>query len=63
MALLILAQIRDIIQEIDGKDVSSIEDIKSYTAYAKTAGGPPMEIKVLSDGLSQTMRLKVGKNE
>ena len=56
-------KIGDIIQEIDGKDVSSIEDIKSYTAYAKTAGGPPMEIKVLSDGLSQTMRLKVGKNE
>ena len=56
-------KIGDIIQEIDGKDVSSIEDIKSYTAYAKTAGGPPMEIKVLSDGLSQTVRLKVGNNE
>ena len=53
----------DIIQKIDGKDVSSIEDLRSYTAYAKTAGGPPMEIRVLSDGLSQTVHLKVDDNE
>ncbi|MCQ2740825.1 MAG: trypsin-like peptidase domain-containing protein [Alphaproteobacteria bacterium] len=49
----------DIIVKIDGKDVSSIEDAKSYAAYAKTAGGPPMEMNVMSNGMLQTLLLKV----
>ena len=49
----------DIIVKMDGKDVSSIEDVRSYAAYAKTAGGPPMEINIISDGMPQTLNLKV----
>lgn len=53
----------DVIQKIDGKDVSSIEDLRSYAAYAKTAGGPPLEMRILSEGLPQTLFLKVVPND
>jgi serine protease Do len=49
----------DIIQKIDGKDISSADDVQSYMAYAKTAGGPPVEIRILRDGLPQTLQVKV----
>jgi serine protease Do len=49
----------DIIQKIDGKDISSVDDVQSYMAYAKTAGGPPVEIRILRDGLPQTLQIKV----
>ena len=48
-----------IIQKADGKEVSTIEDLKSYVAYAKTVGGPPLEVKVLNDGMPQVLKLKV----
>ena len=49
----------DIILKMDGKDVSSLEDAKSYTAYARTVGGPPMEVNVMSGGLPRTLQLRV----
>jgi len=53
----------DIIQKIDGKEVFSIDDLLTYVAYAKTAGGPPVEMRVLSDGMPQTLQLKVVVND
>lgn len=50
----------NIIQRLDGKDVSSIDDLKAYVAYAKNAGGPPVEVKISDNGLLQTIHLKVG---
>lgn len=53
----------DIVQKADGKDVSTIEDLRSYAAYAKNAGGPPFELRILSDGLPQVLQVKVGGND
>ena len=53
----------DVVQKADGKEVSTTEDLRSYAAYAKTAGGPPFELRVLSDGLPQVLQVKVGGND
>lgn len=53
----------NIIQRLDGKDVSSIDDLKAYVAYAKNAGGPPVEVKISDNGLLQTIHLKVGADD
>lgn len=53
----------DIIQKADGKEVSSVEDLRSYAAYAKSAGGPPLELRIISEGLPQTLQLKVAAND
>ncbi len=53
----------DIIQTIDGKSVSSLEDLQSYAAIAKTMSVALLELKVLSDGLPQVLSLKVGAND
>jgi len=53
----------NIIQRLDGKDVSSIDDLKAYVAYAKNAGGPPVEVKISDNGLLQTIHLKVSADD
>lgn len=55
--------IGDVIQKADGKEVATVEDLRSYAAYAKAAGGPPFELRVLSNGLPQVLLLKVGGND
>ena len=55
--------IGDVIQKADGKEVATVEDLRSYAAYAKAAGGPPFELKVLSNGLPQVLLLKVSGND
>lgn len=56
-------KIGDVIKKADGKDVTSIEDLRSYAAYAKTAGGPPLALQVLSDGMPQVLQIRVGGND
>ena len=51
----------DIIDKADGKAVESIEDLRSYAAYA-AAAGRPMELTVISDGIPQTLILDENKN-
>lgn len=53
----------DVVQKADGKDVSTPDDLRSYAAYAKTAGGPPFELRILSDGLPQVLQVKVAGND
>lgn len=51
----------DVIQKVDGRDVSTKADLELYVTYAKAAGGPPMELKVMRDGMSRTVQMTVGK--
>ncbi len=53
----------DIIQKANGKNVSSIEDMVSYVAYAISDKSGQLELLVLSNGIPQTLQLKVGNNE
>lgn len=53
----------DIIRKIDGQKVSSMEDIRSYVAYALAEGRAMIEVEVISDGIIQNLRLKVSGND
>ena len=49
----------DIIRKIDGKPTSSLEDIHSYISYAIAENRNQIEVEVMSDGIIQSLWLKM----
>lgn len=49
----------DIIRKFDGREVTSVEDLSSYASYAKANNQANVEVEIMSDGLIQTLKLKL----
>ena len=53
----------DIIQKINDKEVTSLEDVKAYVDYAVKNNDDMIKIDILSDKLPQTIKVSIKSND